>query len=167
MRLASAPRPRIEGIETMNMKRPARRAQQFGSTLLEVMIAVLVLSTGMLGVAAMQATTLRNSQSALARSQAVMQSYAIVDAMRANKDVARNNGYNLALPSTCAVPSAGTTLATRDLNAWITSLQATMGPAACGGVACLNRVCLITIRWDDGLGSGGSNVQQLQMRGRI
>lgn len=155
----------------MKKNRPIRRAQQFGSTLLEVMIAVLVLSTGMLGVAAMQATTLRNSQSAMARSQAVMQSYAIFDAMRANKAAARNNLYNLALPTTCAVPSAGATLATRDLNAWINSLRSVMGVSACGGVNCVGNldgtICLITVRWDDGLGSGGSTTQQLQMRGRI
>ena len=71
-----------------------RRRVQSGSSLFEVMIAVLVLSTGMLGVAAMQSTSLRNSQSAFQRSQAVVLTYAISDAMRANQclqpDVANN-----------------------------------------------------------------------------
>ena len=149
----------------MRQKKTLGRIRQMGSTLLEVMVAVLVLSTGMLGVAAMQSTSLRNSQSALQRSQAVMQAYGIMDAIRANK--ARIDAYNLALPSTCAVPSAGATVAGRDLNAWITSLQATMGPGACGGIACAGLECRITVRWDDGLGSGGSTTQQLQIRGRI
>ena len=141
-----------------------RRRSQFGSTMFEVLIAVLVLSTGMLGVAAMQSTTLRNSQSALQRSQAVMHTYAILDAMRANLDVARTNGYNRALG--CTIPAAGG-LAATDINIWMTAIQATLGPTACGGITCLANQCLITVRWDDGLGTAGSATQQLQTRSRI
>ena len=50
-------------------------------SLLEVLIAVLVLAIGLLGIAALQATALRNSQSSLERNQAVIASYTIADAM--------------------------------------------------------------------------------------
>lgn len=143
-------------------------SSQTGSTLLEVLIAVLVLSTGMLGVAAMQSTSLRNSQSALQRSQAVTETYAIIDAMRANAGVARTGGYDLVLGATsCPVPAAGSTLATVDLSAWITSLQTTLGSTACGGIACVTGLCTITVLWDDSLGSGGSATEQLQTVSRI
>ena len=56
-----------------------------GVGLIEVLIAVVVLAFGLLGIAAMQITSLRSSQSALERSQAVAQSYAMFDAMRANR----------------------------------------------------------------------------------
>lgn len=145
-----------------------RRRVQSGSSLLEVMIAVLVLSTGMLGVAAMQSTSLRNSQSAFQRSQAIVLTYAITDAMRANVASARVNAYNLALPSTgCTVPSAGASLASRDLNAWVSSIQTTMGTSACGSVACASSVCQITVRWNDEAGTGGSTAQVLRIRSRI
>ena len=137
---------------------------QRGVSLIEVLIAVLIMGVGLLGIAAMQATALRNSQSALQRSQAVMHTYAILDAMRANLDVARTNGYNRALG--CTIPAAGG-LAATDINIWMTAIQATLGPTACGGITCLANQCLITVRWDDGLGTAGSATQQLQTRSRI
>ena len=154
----------------MSPSRPSRTIphHQRGASLLEVLIAVLILAIGMLGVAAMQSMSLRNSLSALERSQATVQTYAIMDAMRANIADARNNQYNLALAAApCAAPAAGGTLATRDLNNWINSLQATLGPSACGAVACAANVCEITIRWNDERGTGGNNAQQLITRSRI
>lgn len=65
-----------------------KRKSMAGISLIEVLISVLVLGVGMLGIAAMQATALRNSQSSLERSQAVIQVYTIFDAMRANSEVA-------------------------------------------------------------------------------
>lgn len=154
----------------MNRNRNISRSVPFrqrGASLLEVLIAILVLAIGMLGVAAMQSMSLKNSMSALERSQATVQSYAIMDAMRANIDIARANGYNTALGGTCPVPSAGATLASRDISNWIGSLQATLGPSACGGINCAANVCEITIRWNDERGSGGSNAQLLRTRSRI
>jgi len=154
----------------MSPSRPTRHNpfHQRGASLLEVLIAVLILAIGMLGVAAMQSMSLRNSLSALERSQATVQTYAIMDAMRANIADARNNQYNLALAAApCAAPAAGGTLATRDLNNWINSLQATLGPSACGAVACAANVCEITIRWNDERGTGGDSAQQLITRSRI
>lgn len=156
----------------MSQHRPSRpplSRSQRGASLLEVLIAVLVLAIGMLGVAAMQAMSLRNSLSALERSQATVQSYAILDAMRANVVEARNNNaYNLALAAApCPAPAAGGTLASRDLNNWINSLQTTLGPSACGAVACAANVCEVTIRWNDERGTGGVAAQQLLTRSRI
>lgn len=143
------------------------RGRQRGSSLFEVMIAVLVLSTGMLGVAAMQSASLRNGVSAMQRSQAIAQTYAIVDAMRANVASARAGAYNLALPSSgCSIPSAGSSLASKDLNRWRKSFLDTMGDGPCGGVSCAAGVCEITIRWNDEAGSGGSTSQVLRTRVR-
>ena len=82
-----------------------RRRTQRGVTLLEVMISVLILGVGILGIAAMQTTALRNSQSSFERSQAVMHSYAIIDAMRANRVAALAGAYNMAMA--CAAPGLG------------------------------------------------------------
>ncbi len=120
--------------------------QQAGAGLLEVLIAVLILGVGLLGIAAMQATALRNSQSSLERSQAVIQTYAILDAMRANIDVARIGGYNM--PMTCD-PPAGGTLATNDLAAWVNSLNTALGDGSCGQIQCGARSCAITVQWND------------------
>lgn len=149
-------------IESSRIPRRVR-----GVSLLEVLIAVLVLAIGMLGIAAMQSISLRNSMSALERSQATVQTYAILDSMRANLDVARNNGYSHTMTANCPVPAAGTTVASRDINYWISSLQLTLGPSACGGIACAAGVCEISIRWNDERGSGGATTQFLNTRSRL
>src|SRR5690606_8210568 len=75
---------------------PPRRGRntQAGVGLLEVMISVLILGIGLLGIAAMQATALRNGQSSLERTQAVIQTYAVLDLLRANRTNAIAGYYN-------------------------------------------------------------------------
>lgn len=136
-----------------------------GVGLIEVLIAVVILSFGMLGIAALQGTSLRNSQSSLERSQAVVQTYAILDAMRANLDVARIGGYDLTA-MTCAAPNAGD-LAHTDLHDWIVGLQSQLGASACGQIACGSLSCKVTVRWDDSHGLGGNSAQQLVTETRL
>jgi type IV pilus assembly protein PilV len=135
-------------MHSSNCGGAARRAR--GASLIEVLIAVLILAIGLLGVAALQAAALRNSQSAFERTQAVVQTYAMLDAMRANSTAARANNYNKG--KTCsapAVPASGGTLVDTDWNNWMTSLHKNMSASACGQVTCVASVCSITITWDD------------------
>lgn len=84
-----------------------RSAQGF--TLLEVLIAVVVLSVGLLGLARLQTAGLRQNHSAFMRSQATMLAYDIIDRMRTNKGTveacgtADGCGYNILV--TAAPPS--------------------------------------------------------------
>jgi type IV pilus assembly protein PilV len=55
---------------------------QFGFTLLEAMIALVVLSVGLLGLAALQARSMQYNHDALTRSQASMIASEIMDRMR-------------------------------------------------------------------------------------
>ena len=59
-----------------------------GFTLVEVLIAILVLAVGLLGLAGLQATSLSNSQSAYNRSLATQLAYDLADRIRANNDPA-------------------------------------------------------------------------------
>ena len=61
-----------------------------GFTLIEVLIAMLVLAVGLLGLAGLQATSLKNNQSAYNRSQATQLAYDIADRMRSNPSVGGN-----------------------------------------------------------------------------
>jgi type IV pilus assembly protein PilV len=149
---------------SLRRRRRTSRAAARGVGLIEVLVAVLVLGIGLLGVAAMQATALRNSQSSLERSQGVMHVYTILDAMRANPQVARAGGYNMGM--TCAPPSAGTLVA-NDQNAWIGMLQQNLGPTACGQVTCAGAVCTISVRWDDSRGTAGATAQTFTTTTRI
>lgn len=132
------------------------RAEQRGATLVEVLIAVFILAVGLLGVAALQASALRNSGSALERSQAVIQTYSILDAMRANLTVARAGGYNMGPATTATPPTNGGALAVSDRVAWQASLQATLGGIPSSTINCVASVCTITVQWDDSRGTNAN-----------
>jgi len=123
-----------------------------GISLIEVMVSVLVLGVGLLGIAAMQSVALRGGQSSLESTQAVMQTTAIIEAMRANW---RNAGdYNRGAMMCGA--ETGTTLAVNDLNNWVDSLQDSIGSGACGQISGCPGACVITVRWDDSRAGGGA-----------
>jgi len=70
-------------IDTTDKRRgPGKR--ESGFTLLEVLIALLVLAIGLLGLAALQTTGLRSNQMATSRTHATQLAYDITDRMRAN-----------------------------------------------------------------------------------
>lgn len=145
---------------------PSPKHHQQGLSLIEVLIAALILAIGLLGIAAMQAVTLKNSQSAFDRTQAVVLSYSMFDAMRANATAARAGGYTLA--RTCTVPSAGSSLASRDQARWIQSLKDAMGDSACGTIgACASNVCSITVEWNDSRATNGETNETLTTTSRI
>jgi len=132
---------------------------QAGVSLIEVMVSVLVLGVALLGIAAMQATALRNGQSSLERSQVVAYSYSVIDAMRANRQEALVGAYDTD-GMECSVPDGGT-LAQNYVSRWITSLKNGMAGAVddegiCGQIACVAGVCTITVQWDDSRGSKGN-----------
>ncbi|GAB3355129.1 type IV pilus modification protein PilV [Lysobacter tyrosinilyticus] len=125
-----------------------------GIGMIEVLIAIVILAFGLLGIAALQMTALRGSQSSLQRSQATMQTYAILDAMRANREAARIGGYNLS-KMTCKAPDRGS-LAMNDLANWIGTLKQTLGDSACAMVVCGAVECEISVQWDDARAAGDS-----------
>jgi len=144
----------------------AKAAQHFqrGVGLVEVMVAVLVLSIGLLGLAGLQVRTLRNSQSALERGVAVIETHAIVDAMRADRANAMSDDFDIALGA--AAPT-GTTFAEVVLAGWRANLIASLGEGATGSVACNAADCMIVIQWNDSRGTqtadtaAGSETQTL------
>ena len=58
---------------------------QQGFTLIEVMVAVFVLAVGILGMAGMQAVSVRESQNSIFRSQADILAGDMADRLRANR----------------------------------------------------------------------------------
>lgn len=109
---------------------PLRGAhREDGVAMLEVLIAIVVISFGLLGVAGLQVTGLKNNQMSYARSIATFQAYDMADRMRANMagvaagsyDAITNSAY---IDPLCANPptaSGGCTpaqIATYDASAW-------------------------------------------------
>ncbi len=141
-----------------------------GFTLIEVLIAVIVLSLGLLGIAALQANALKSNHSAVQRSQATMLAYFMMDAMRANRQAALNGSYNLgsAASPACNAPS-GSTLVAHDQAAWINALKQNLGNAntTCGIINCNNTGdCWVVVQWSD-TRAGGSDAQRIEVRSRL
>jgi type IV pilus assembly protein PilV len=96
-----------------------------GLTLLEVLIALLVLSIGLLGIAGLQLTGLRENQNAHFRTQAVYLANDMADRMRANPtgnynniDNFVNNPYEGDKPA-CADTCTAAEIVQRDAWDWL------------------------------------------------
>jgi len=75
-----------------------------GFTLLEVLVAVIVLAIGLLGLAKLQATGLRANHEADLRSRATLLAYDIADRVRANRIYYVDNEGNLKAPPSADAP---------------------------------------------------------------
>lgn len=67
----------------MNGAAPARQA---GFTLIEILVTIVILSIGLLGIAGMQASSLRNNHAAYTKTQAANLAMDMADRIRANPD---------------------------------------------------------------------------------
>ena len=111
--------------------------KQCGFTLLEVLIALLILSIGLLGLASLQTNGLRSNQMASMRTTATQLAYDIADRMRANP--AGVDAQNYVIASGAADPTIPTgescedisctaaQMATYDLAQWRTAARTLPG----------------------------------------
>lgn len=144
--------------------------RQSGFTLLEVLIAILVLSIGLLGLAGLMASSIRNNHSAYQRTQATWLAYDIVDRMRVNRAAALAANYNTALgvPAACAAaPVLAGSIAAQDLTGWKNLLACAL-PAGDGAVVVRgNRRVSVTVEWNDSRGTLGDNAQRLSVDSQL
>jgi type IV pilus assembly protein PilV len=117
-----------------------------GVGLIEVLIALLVLSFGMLGMAGLQMWSLKYNQSAMERGMAVVETHTIADAMRADRAAALRGEFNITLD---AEPGSENTFPQMSLRRWRQSLRGALNSTATGSVACNGALCIINVRWDD------------------
>ena len=80
--------------------------KQHGFSLIEVLIALLVVSFGLLGVANLQMTGISQSRSGFERSQAALLANELVERIRANLPAAANGNYNLASGAAAPTPTS-------------------------------------------------------------
>lgn len=78
----------------LNLRRRINNHKQSGFSMLEVLITILVLSFGLLGMAALVTTGMRGNNTAYYRSIATQQTLDIADRMRANLAGVRAGKYN-------------------------------------------------------------------------
>lgn len=133
--------------------------EQSGSTLIEVLIAVLVLSVGLVGMATLQFNAVRLNHDALLRSHATSLAQDIADSLRANPGAAINGDYNIALAA--AAPTNPASIANIDLARWKANLAAVL-PAGDGSIVQQGATpggneFTVTVCWDEDRGGGAPN----------
>jgi len=147
--------------------------KQLGFTMIEILIALIILSVGVLGLAGLQGASLRSSNSAYMRTVATSQIYDFAERMRSNTKGYKltvnggDNAYNqlsgTPTYNNCNIetklPSAGCNtlqLAIRDISVW-NAENARVLPAGQGTVRRSGSSFVITVSWDeDNIGTGFS-----------
>ncbi|WP_266156430.1 type IV pilus modification protein PilV [Dyella silvatica] len=136
-----------------------------GFSLIEVLVAVLVVSIGLLGIASTLLTATSSATSSYVRQQAVQYTYDILERMRANASVAHDptsgNPYIVAAAAAGSAPSPNCSTATCtpaqmaafDVWQWQSGLQADV-PGGLGSVAVSagtdnTTIVTITVTWSD------------------
>ncbi len=136
-----------------------------GDTMIEVLVTVLILAVGVLGVAAMQVTTLKNLNSSYSASVAEIIAGDFSERMRANPTAALAGNYVPAanpggtFPDCAANACTLAQLAAYDVGSWW-AVMTTSLPAATGQVTRIvgTNTFVVTVRWDDDRsGSAGTN----------
>jgi type IV pilus assembly protein PilV len=128
-----------------------------GFSMVEALVALVVLGVGMLGIASLYVVTLRASGSAISRMQAVNLATDIGDRIRANRTAGiAYEGTAAASGDTCIGPTANCTpqqLAAHDLFLWQSQIAQTLPGTAAGAVDVQEdtnpRTYVITLSWTE------------------
>ena len=129
-----------------------------GFTLIEVLVSLVLLSGGLLGLAALQATSLKNNQIASNRNQATQLAYDMTDRMRTNVTVANsyitnpNAQSTLNADCTSSVGCISEDMAQNDLSEWNNAIVTTL-PNGAGSITidAATQAFTITITWTENI----------------
>lgn len=132
-----------------------------GFTMIEVLVALVVLALGLLGFALLQTMNLRYAQSANFRTQATNLAYDLIDQMRANRlesaaytaiTVASFNGVK---GDACSRPITAITPAD-SMARWRCQVRATLGEGATALVTRNAGVITVQVNWADARNAAGT-----------
>lgn len=145
---------------------------QRGATMIEVLVAVVVLAIGLLGMALLQITSVQSNHSAYYRSQATVLASDLADRMRANRTAALGNAYEFTFPTSSSSHEVSDTQAQKDKAEWLNALAQSL-PEGTGQVEKDGTLVTISIRWNDnrgrikGTGNTDSGVETFAYRTEI
>jgi type IV pilus assembly protein PilV len=150
---------------------PSAQARQEGFSLVEVLVALVIMSVGLLGMAKIQALALSSTTQSRMRSLAALETASLASTMRADRNywaevrkdpaVTFSGGAFTVTGDPTVVqcttyPCTPPELAWNDLNDWVTALVSVV-PNAQGGVTCTIPAvptdapvsCQITLQWPE------------------
>ena len=157
--------------------------QSRGASLIEVLVAVLIFTIGLVGLAGLLITATKSNASALVRTQATFLANNMADRMRANPWGLWNGSYNATYPVTGTAPACDAAtgckpsdVAKRDQIVWSQQLQGALPGLGATTIACDKATagfdatsqyamrppyggsCTMTITWSErGVATGGGD----------
>ncbi|MBL4835163.1 MAG: type IV pilus modification protein PilV [Pseudomonas sp.] len=123
------------------------RFYQMGVSLVEVLIAVLVLSVGVLGAASLQLNAIRYSASTGHSTQAAIIARDMLDRMRANHS-ALPSYATASVSGSCAANSGGATIVTADIADFTQAVTCQL-PDADASIAVAGGRATVSISWSE------------------
>ncbi|MBL4877815.1 MAG: type IV pilus modification protein PilV [Hyphomonas sp.] len=130
------------------------KRSESGVSLIEVLVAIVIFSVGLLGLAAMQLHALQFNESASVRGHAVFLAYEMADRVRARPDNVALDDYVLTV---CPPTDNACTDSTRkDHVDWLANLAAQL-PGGTGSVAVNGDRVTVTVQWDDSRVNGAQD----------
>lgn len=130
-----------------------RHDRQRGFSLIEVLVALLVLSIGLVGLSGLQTNGLRSNHSALLRTQAAMLIGDIIERMRTNATAARSGDYDVAwgtsvVAANCTASCSNVQVAADDLEEWRFNVERLPGGQSQVSVTVAG-TATVDVRWTD------------------
>lgn len=118
---------------------------QRGVGLIEVLVSVVIISSSLLALTALQSRSLQFNNSAYLRSQANILAYDLLDRIRINR--MELGSYSLALDASSPEDNS---LSSTDLRQWRSTLSSVL-PEGRGSVACsvTSNICRVSIVWSE------------------
>lgn len=129
---------------------PHRDARVHGSTLVEVLVSVLILSIGLLGMARLQTAALVYTHDAWLQGEAVRLSAQLLDRMRANRAAALAGCY-VHPGGGChpgSLPAGSASRARRELAGWLDAVDQRL-PSASARVRLAHDEVTVELRWQE------------------
>ncbi|HEY0819751.1 MAG TPA: type IV pilus modification protein PilV [Rhizobacter sp.] len=140
---------------------PKSLPKDAGVSLIEVLVAIVIFSFGMLGLAGLQTRLMTYSQSSLMRSQAMALTDDVLDRMRVDRQNAVAGNWNTNLDDAAASLPNGTNAYEFDLRGWKTEVE-TLLPAGRASIlvdAAQNNLVTVTVEWNDSRGTDAANTE--------
>jgi len=122
---------------------------QIGMTLIEVLVAVLILAVGLLGAVMLQLNALKYTDSSRMTSQASFIAYDMLDRIRANSGA----DYSLRRGARAPASTATTSVRDVDLRDFEANIRGFAGESGKGSVAVSADEVTVSISWDDSRGA--------------
>lgn len=136
------------GSERKNRISVGQPRRQRGVSLIEILVTILVVAVGLLGMAGLQTVSLQYNHSSYMRTHATNMAHEIADRMRANREAAVDNEYNIDTEGNDP-PSGGSTVAEQDLREWWLAVDRVLPSPQTKITVDNNGGATITLKWLD------------------